>query len=240
MMADQHSTPFSVYTAGEMFTQHDLAGNIRLKEAVWRRSAGRYALVLPQSKEPRDLDLPDIAAHIRNLDLRNVMRADLVLARFDGLELDSGTVVEYMLAKQLGKPCVILRSDTRRSAADSFDEPYNLMAKNWPRTVEVRSPALPEYMRLLAAERRAAGDFSAFAVELHAELEASGAGIDAVAKAVVAGLDAARAMPSPYPEEYRELVYRLARFSAGSGFGELVSEEEIAGIVKGLGERGVL
>jgi nucleoside 2-deoxyribosyltransferase len=238
-MAKNPEAPYSVYTAGEMFDQHDLATNVHLKETVWQQSGGRYALVLPQSKEPRDIDRPDIAAHIRNLDLRNVMQSDLVLARFDGLEIDSGTLVEYMLAKFLGKPCVILRGDTRRSA-DSFDEPYNLMAKNWPRTIELRLPALPAYMVRLAEGRRAAGMVRRFEDELAVEVGAIRAGIEALGAQIVGALDAARALPSPYPEEYREQAYRLARLSAGRGFAELVSEEEISEIVSGLRTREVL
>jgi nucleoside 2-deoxyribosyltransferase len=87
---------YQVYAAGGLFTQHELTTNVLIKEAVWQLSNGKYELILPQSKELRDLDRPDIAAFIRNADLLQVTEADAVLARFDGVELDAGTLVEYM------------------------------------------------------------------------------------------------------------------------------------------------
>ncbi|MCK5008483.1 MAG: nucleoside 2-deoxyribosyltransferase, partial [Spirochaetales bacterium] len=100
--------PYTVYSAGGLFTQHDLATNVLIKEAVWRLSDGKFQLFLPQSRELRELNRPDIEAYIRNGDLLEVVKADIILARFDGLELDSGTVVEFAMAKHLGKPTVIL------------------------------------------------------------------------------------------------------------------------------------
>jgi hypothetical protein len=34
------------------------------------------------------LDNPNVEAHVRNTDLLEVVKADIVLARFDGLEID--------------------------------------------------------------------------------------------------------------------------------------------------------
>ena len=69
-------------------------------------TVGKFQLFLPQSRELRELDRPDVEAHIRNTDLLEVMKANIILARFDGLELDSGTVVEFVMAKSLGKATV--------------------------------------------------------------------------------------------------------------------------------------
>jgi len=136
---------YTVYAAGGIFTQHDLATNVFIKDSVWRQSDGKFELVLPQSKELRELARPDIAAYIRNVDLAQVVKSDLFLARFDGLELDAGTIIEFMLAKFLGKPTVILRCDSRRLGGESLDEPYNLMVKNWPRTTEVHYDSLIKF-----------------------------------------------------------------------------------------------
>ena len=229
---------FTVYAAGEMFNQHDLATNIEFKEAVWRLSGGKYALNLPQSKEPRTLDVSNLAAHIRNLDLMNVLSADLVLARFDGLELDAGTVVEYMFAKFLGKPAVVLRADVRRQSSDSFDEPYNLMAKNWPRTVHIHANTLIDYMGLLGEAGHSSDGPRAFEDMLRFEQEAARRGIERLARDVIAGFDDALAMESPYPPEMREQAYSMARLSAGGGFAELFSEDDVREVVRGLKERG--
>ena len=96
--------PYTIYSAGGLFTQDELSTNILIKEAVWRLSNGKVQLFLPQSRELQELDQPNLEAYIRNTDLLEVVKADILLVRFDGLELDSGTVVEYMMAKFLGKP----------------------------------------------------------------------------------------------------------------------------------------
>ena len=234
------SGPYTVYAAGEIFTQHDLAVNVFIKEALWRLSRGKYQLILPQSKELRNLDRPDIEAYTRNVDLMHVMMADMCLARFDGLELDSGTVVEFMMAKSLGKPTVILRSDSRRASGKSMDGPYNLMVKNWPRTVEVRIDALMAYIDLFDEVYRADGDTDAFHAVMQAELAVAQKGIRDLAAKILGGLDAALKLESPYPPEYREIVYKAMRYSPGSGFDRLVTEDVLAEIIQRLRENGTL
>ena len=102
-----HSDPtqsFSVYAAGEMFDLHDLATNVMLKAAIGEVSGGKYDLLLPQSKEPRTIDHPNQAAHIRNLDLRNVMRSDLVLVRFDGMLLLPMLLLGHLAMRLIEEP----------------------------------------------------------------------------------------------------------------------------------------
>ena len=227
---------YMVYAAGGLFTQHELATNVLIKEAVWRLSDDRFHLVLPQSKELVELD----AAYLRNADLLHVVEADIILARFDGLELDSGTVVEFTFAKSLGKPTVLLRSDYRLSSSQGIDEPYNLMAKSWPRTVEVHEECILGYMEQLAEERKALGDDRSFQATLKAEMNAVQKGVDGLAGKIIAGLEAVLAMESPYPPAYRETIYEAARYGPGSGFDDLLTEEELRKIIQRLKKNGTL
>lgn len=227
---------YTVYAAGGLFTQHELAGNVLIKEAVWRLSKGRFQLVLPQSKEVEELD----AAYLRNADLLHVVKADIVLARFDGLELDSGTVVEFTMAKSLGKPTVILRCDYRRSSGQGIDEPYNLMVKSWPRTVEVHSDSIISYMGLLAEEREALGQESTFQATMKAELNAVQKGVDEIATKIIDGLEAVIKMKSPYPAAYQEIVYEASRYSPGGGFDQLLTENELGEVIQRLRTNGTL
>ena len=80
----------------------------------------------------------------RNIDLKEVMACDLGLFNFDGPDLDSGTVVEFMFAKMLDIPSVILRTDLRASG-DGEREGWNLMATHYPRTNNVIIPAFAMY-----------------------------------------------------------------------------------------------
>ena len=226
--------PYKVYAAGGLFTQHELATNVLIKEAVWRLSNGKFQLVLPQSKELKELD----AAYLRNVNLLDVVKADIIIARFDGPELDAGTVVEFAMAKSLGKPTVILRCDYRHLSGKGIDEPYNLMVRSWPRTVEVHIDSLLNYVGLLAEERKALGDRVTFRANIKAELNTVQKGVDEIAKKIIDGLEAVIKMKSPYPPEYQEIVYKASRYSPGSGFDQLLTENELGEIIQRLRKNG--
>ena len=122
-------TTYSVYFAGDLFDHKHLAGNELLAGAIDRVSDGRYACVLPQDLEQSSNRMADI----RNQDLRQVMACDLGLFNFDGADLDSGTVVEFMMAKFLDIPSVLLRSDFRASGDQERDgDDWNLMCSFYP------------------------------------------------------------------------------------------------------------
>jgi nucleoside 2-deoxyribosyltransferase len=232
--------PYTVYSAGGLFTQHDLATNVLIKEAVWRLSDGKFQLFLPQSRELRELNRPDIEAYIRNDDLLEVVKVDIILARFDGLELDSGTVVEFAMAKHLGKPTVILRSDIRRSSSTDLTEPYNLMVKNWPRNVDVHINSFANYAGLFAQERQTLDDRDTFQATMNAELGAVQKSVDEIARQIIDGLEAVLKLKSPYPPEYQEIVYKASRYSPGSGFDQLLTKSELDEIIQRLRKNGTL
>lgn len=231
---------YTVYAAGGIFTQHELATNVFIKDSVWRQSDGKFELVLPQSKELRESDRPDMAAYVRNVDLAHVLKSDLFLARFDGLELDAGTLIEFIVAKFLGKPAVILRCDSRRLGGERIDEPYNLMVKNWPRTTEVHYDSLIKFTAGFAEEWKMVGNVSTVETIIKAERKTVMKGIDKLAQIIIGGLETVLEMKSPYPDEYQELVYKIIRHSPGSGFEQLVSEEDLALLVRKFRESGTL
>lgn len=231
---------YTVYAAGGIFTQHELATNVFIKDSVWKQSKGKFELVLPQSKELRELDRPDIAAYIRNVDLVQVIKSDLFLARFDGLELDAGTIIEFMLAKFLGKPTTILRCDSRRLGGESLDDPYNLMVKNWPRTTEVHYDSLINFTGGFAEEWKKSGNVSKFETTIKAELKTVMKGIDEIAQRIIGGLETVLEMESPYPAEYQEIVYKIIRHSPGSGFEQFISEEDLTMLVRKFRKSGTL
>ncbi|MYK99823.1 MAG: hypothetical protein F4014_13800 [Gemmatimonadetes bacterium] len=135
-------TTFTVYFAGDLFDHKHLAGNELLAGAVDRRSGGRYACVLPQDLEQATGRMVDI----RNQDLMQVMACDLGLFNFDGTDLDSGTVVEFMMAKMLDIPSVLLRSDFRASGDQEREgDDWNLMCSFYPRSRKVQLNDKPWY-----------------------------------------------------------------------------------------------
>lgn len=124
---------FSVYFAGELFTHKDLAGNAMLAEAIYARSGGGFRCALPQNFEQRKSQ----PKGIRDEDILSLLECDLALFNYDGQELDSGTVVEFMFAKFADIPALVVRSDFRGGGDCSSDPqplPWNLMASFYPRT----------------------------------------------------------------------------------------------------------
>ena len=231
---DTNSSPYVVYSAGGLFTQDELSMNVLLKEAVWRLSNGRFQLFLPQSREVQELNMVEIEAHIRNTDILEVVKADILLGRFDGPDLDSGTVIEFATAKFLGKPTVILRSDFRRMVFIGAEGPYNSMVKNWPRTVEIQPHSFKIWGELLADECQKIANNDALQDLMNAELGTLKKSVDEIAKQVIGGFETVITMESPYPPEYQEAVYQALRYSLGSGFSDLLTKSELDKIIQRL------
>src|ERR1043166_7576498 len=132
---------YTVYLGGELFSLKHLIGNAWLAEAIYEKSHGRFRCVLPQDF----LQLRGRSGRaIRDYNLRALVACDLALFNFDGSDLDSGTVVEFMYAKFSDMPAVLLRTDIR-NAGDYHEEPWNLMASYFPRTASVIVPSLFDY-----------------------------------------------------------------------------------------------
>ena len=103
------SGSLTVYFSSELYALQHLIGNAYLAEAIYERSHGRYLCLLPQDLEPRSVR----PRGIRDQDIRNLIGCDLALFVFDGADIESGTAIEFMLAKFADVPAVILRSDLR-------------------------------------------------------------------------------------------------------------------------------
>ncbi len=169
---------YSIYFAGDLFNHKDLLGNAALADVIFKISNGNYKCVLPQDLE-QNKSTPKA---IRDSDILNLLSSDIAIFNFDGSELDSGTVVEFMIAKFADIPAVVLRSDFRGGGdccesrvGDSSEvyPPWNLMASFYPRTKILLMNCADEYAN-------ASGENS---------LARAFAGIEAIAKKVVKALD---------------------------------------------------
>jgi hypothetical protein len=145
-----------------------------------------------------------------------------------------------MMAKFLGKPTVILRSDFRSVSFLPLCEPYNLMVKNWPRTMEIHLNSFGIWAELFSAERMAQVDSESLRGLMNAELGTLHKSVDEVAKQVIAALEAVIEKESPFPPEYQEVVYEALRFSPGSGFDQLLTASEPGEIIQRLKKNGTL
>ena len=151
---------YKTYFAGALFKLGDLAGNILLADALGRVSGGDFVCVLPQDFEVREPG----PGSVRDADLKLLLDCDCALFNFDGLELDSGTLAEFMFAKSIDMPCAILRSDFRGGGDQGpGGEPWNLMCSFHPRSEVALFHSLTSYKGLL--KRQAANICGSLAEE---------------------------------------------------------------------------
>ncbi|MEO0054312.1 MAG: hypothetical protein RLZZ50_259, partial [Verrucomicrobiota bacterium] len=226
----------TVYFAGELFSAKHLVGNAYLAEAIHAASHGRYLCRLPQDIELRGHH-PQL---IRDADIRALLACDLALFNFDGPELDSGTVVEFMFAKFADIPCVILRSDFR-SAGDQGPgrDPWNLMASFYPRSVSVSVNSLALYKKAHAAARRARLDDLTRLAGQHSSATAQ-AMCEQIAAQVVRAFDKAVRLPPAMPRHLREDVYQWLALMPGFRGSQKKLRKELEDLLESKVQRDLL
>lgn len=207
------TTPYTVYFAGDLFNHKDLIGNAILASYIDTVSQGQYTCVLPQELEQGT----GRAVDIRNQDLAQVMACDLALFNFDGSDLDSGTVVEFMFAKCLDIPAVLLRSDFRASGDQQKDgDAWNLMCSFYPRTKIVQCHAMIWYQQA----RQEGGTIQDVMHRLYTR----------VASVLIEHFEAVRREPPlarGTPDDVAQLYHWALRFP-GSGLEEQMASEVAA------------
>ena len=188
---------YTYYFAGELFSGKHLLGNVVLSEAIAHRSGGRYQSLLPQDLEQRNTT----PQAIRDQDIRALLGCDLGLFNYDGPDLDSGTVVEFMFAKFADIPSVLLRTDFRHGGDQAHGgEPWNLMTSYFPRTATVVLDSLTIYKEEQSRTPGAAAGFELIA---------------RTADAVIEAFDRVLALPPVLPEAMRETVYQWIALMPG-------------------------
>ena len=181
------------YFGGELFSLKHLLGNVALAQAIRRVSDGKYEAVLPQDMEVTKKR----GKAIRDADILTLISSDLALFHFDGTELDSGTVAEFMLAKFADIPTVLLRTDFRK-AGDSPHDPWNLMLSDYPRTEKIILNGMDVYS---AARSTVTGSDDEATQKATAQLV-----LDGVANQVVESFNKVLSSPPRLPSHLREPV----------------------------------
>ncbi len=213
---------FSVYLAGDLWTHKDLIGNALLGDYIKKVSRGRYECVLPQ-----DLEEPvHRTVDIRNVDLKHVMMCDMAIFNFDGSNLDSGTVVEFIYAKMIDVPCVILRTDFRASGEGAEgQDPWNLMASHWPRSKVVKLHGMAEY------QSAKAGTLGRTIEKLYKKMSSQ----------IVEGLDAVRQEAPLVANPARmAMLYDWAIECPGAGYSNLFEKADLQQLLAAKMAKGLL
>lgn len=193
---------YTIFFGGDLFSLKDHIGNAWLAEAIYEKSHGKFRCILPQDfSELRGRS----ARAIRDHNLRALIACDLALFNFDGTDLDSGTVVEFVFSKFADIPAVLLRSDIR-AGGDQRNEPWNAMAGGFPRVASVIAPSLFDYRNALARRHRGldhalrlAGQHSSAAAQVVCER---------IAAQCVRAFERLLSRPPVMPRHLREEVYQ--------------------------------
>ena len=217
------NSPFIIYWAGALFNHKELLGNQILANSVKNFSNGRYDVRLPQDFQTEPSAK---AVDIRNADLAELTHCDMVVANFDGAELDSGTVVEFCIAKALDMPTVLLRTDFR-NVGDADGIPWNLMCAGWPRTEILWINSLADYQR--------------HAVTTANDLQsAMGNWYNDLARRIIQSLDKARATTPWLSADIALEHFHRTIQSVGGGLDAILTDETLAAIVKRKRQKGLL
>ena len=217
------NSPFIIYWAGALFNHKELLGNQILANSVKNFSNGRYDVRLPQDFQTEPSAK---AVDIRNADLAELTHCDMVVANFDGAELDSGTVVEFCIAKALDMPTVLLRTDFR-NVGDADGIPWNLMCAGWPRTEILWINSLADYQR--------------HAVTTANDLQsAMGNWYNDLARRIIQSLDKALATAPWLSADIALEHFHRTIQSVGGGLDAILTDETLAAIVKRKRQKGLL
>jgi len=215
------SQKYLIYFAGDLFNHKDLIGNLLLSESIEKNSAGRFVCVVPQHLEQstnRSID-------IRNNDLSEVVKADLILLNFDGTELDSGTVIEFLFAKALDIPAVILRSDFRSAGDQERGDPWNLMCSGYPRTRTIKLNSMTWYQEAWGK----GGGTSAILERFY----------DKLSKLINSEFDLVLKEASVVDNKQTlQNVYHWALRFPGNAFSDLFSEDELKNLLEAKQKKG--
>ena len=204
-----------IYFAGGLFDHKELAGNMLLAKKIEQLSAGRYQVLLPQDFESAQTD----ATSVRNNDYKLLMACDLIVANFDGVELDSGTVAEFCCAKMLDLPAVLFRTDFRNGVErPGAVVPWNLMISAYPRTVNLIINGMDELVR---HDR---------------DLEKYHSSI---AERIIAAMDEVVAMQSLLPKEDLFSHYKRTLQLLGGGMSGLFTDEELQTLIAEKVQNGI-
>ncbi len=223
---------YTVYFGSALFDLKQLIGNAYLAEAIYEKSHGKYLCMLPQDFEPRAKS----PRAIRDQDIRGLLNCDLGLFNYDGTELDSGTVIEFMLAKFADIPAVILRSDIRR-AGDGPDA-WNLMSSFFPRCVNVTVHSLGAYKTVMKQRHRRLDEVLRLAGQ-HSSADAQRT-CEQTAAACVRAFDRALTLEPVMPKYLREEVYHWLALMPGLHGKEKALRKEFEKILELKVERDLL
>ena len=204
-----------IYFAGGLFDHKELAGNMLLAKKIEQLSAGRYQVLLPQDFESAQTD----ATSVRNNDYKLLMACDLIVANFDGVELDSGTVAEFCCAKMLDLPAVLFRTDFRNGVErPGAVVPWNLMISAYPRTVNLIINGMDELVR---HDRNLEKYHSS------------------IAERIIAAMDEVVAMQSLLPKADLLSQYKRTLQLLGGGMSGLFTDEELQTLIAEKVQNGI-
>ncbi len=220
------------YHAGGLFRNDELMGNVYLAGALQQLSGGRITPDLPQMKEANtDPELRSVEL-IRAKDLHGILLDDMALFMFEGTDLDDGMLVELGLAKALGMPSVVVRTDFRDAGDAGIGHDWNLMCDDWPAHRIVSRVSMDDFAK--AVEN----------AEAPTDVSVRNSMYEALGKEVVAAFEELRGLPPVLSGTREQLDFyfrQLLKTYDGSGhLLKLIDDELLAQVIERKAAKGLI
>lgn len=151
----------SVYLAGPLFTQAEWQWNERLAQKL---REGSINVILPQHRAEPMLKgaQPFDADFLFRANVESIENADIVVAIFDGVDVDSGTAWECGYAFKAHRPVIGVRTDIRAGGDDGKTSTNLMLSMSCSAIVSVpfgiRDDVTWVASEILAAVQRIAGN----------------------------------------------------------------------------------
>ena len=147
--------PINIYYSAPLSTARDLAGNLELRESIYKFSKGKYNIILPQEEVTlskkfnfavqNSASRDEIKKTARDIDIQTIFEADGIIVNMDRKIPNVGVVAEFFINRCLDKPAILFKTDAYHDKLDSgnIDEnsaktkagPWSIMLNYYPKTV---------------------------------------------------------------------------------------------------------
>lgn len=203
-MSDNQKKTYTIYFGGEMFDVKHLIGNAALAEAIYAFSEGRYIPVLPQNFKKKEANTHAIRDHA----LQALTSCDVCLFHYEGAEMPSDTLVQYLFAKFADIPTLLLHTNSKERS-------HGLMSSHFPRTKTVQMDGSSMYQEILQSLGGAPDHSLAQVLEEGRSLESSRLLLEKTAHLVIQSLDDLVKIAPILPKMLSEAVYQWLALMPG-------------------------
>lgn len=111
-----------IYLANSLFSEADRLYNKHVATQLRTKVTGDIEIFLPQEAGINDKSTYADSIMIADLDTRELLQSDVMIAVIDGVEIDAGVASEIGVFYMTGKPIIALYTDIRQFGRNNSDK----------------------------------------------------------------------------------------------------------------------